>query len=109
MAQIINLEIDQGTTFSTPIKLNEPDGTPIDLSTYTGAAQLRKHYGAANSVSMIVALGGNNGIVTLSLPASSSTSMQPGRYVYDVVLTSNTGAASRVVEGSAFVNPSVTR
>jgi hypothetical protein len=41
---------------------------------------------------------------------SANTSVvTPGRYVYDVLLTSGTGIKTRIIEGIVTVLPSVTR
>ena len=49
------------------------------------------------------------GEITISLTDSQTTSLESGRYVYDVLITASGGAKTRVVEGQVTVNPSVTR
>ena len=49
------------------------------------------------------------GEITISLTDSQTTSLEAGRYVYDVLITASGGAKTRVVEGQVTVNPSVTR
>ena len=44
MATKTNLVIDQGSTFSVTISVLDADGAVVDLTNYTGAAQMRKHY-----------------------------------------------------------------
>lgn len=108
MATKSNLLIDQGTTFSSIINLTDEEGSPINLSNYTGAAQMRKHYSSSNSVSFAVELTAN-GRVTLSLSANQTANIVAGRYVYDVEVTDNLGTISRIVEGIVTVTPNVTR
>lgn len=108
MATKSNLLIDQGSTFSTIINLTDENGSPIDLSSYTGAAQMRKHYSSSNSVSFTVELT-SEGRVTLSLTANQTADIVSGRYVYDVEVTDATGIISRIVEGIVTVTPNVTR
>jgi hypothetical protein len=108
MAKKLNLTIDQGTTFSTSVTLTDEDDLPIDLSTYSGAAQFRKHYTSTNAVSFTVSLS-NTGIVTLRLNANQTSNVVAGRYVYDVEVTDDTGEVSRIIEGIVTVNPNVTR
>lgn len=108
MATKSNLLIDQGTTFSSIINLTDEEGNPINLSNYTGAAQMRKHYSSSNSVSFAVELTAN-GRVTLSLSANQTANIVAGRYVYDVEVTDNLGTISRIVEGIVTVTPNVTR
>ncbi len=43
------------------------------------------------------------------LPATVSNQMEPGRYVYDIEVTDDKGAITRLVEGIVHINPSVTR
>ena len=45
MANLRNLTIDQGSTFSISIELSDANDNPLDLSDYTIHAQLRKSYG----------------------------------------------------------------
>jgi hypothetical protein len=109
MATKANIIIDQGTTFSTVINLTDDNGTAIDLTGYTGDAEMRKHYTSSNSQSFSIALGGTSGTVTLSLTANQTANLTSGRYVYDVEVTSSANVVSRIVEGIVTVTPQVTR
>ena len=109
MATKANLTIDQGASYSTNIDILDEYGIAIDLTNYTGAAQMRKHYTSSNAINFSVDLGGADGTVTLSLTANAIANIAAGRYVYDVELTSDTGAVSRVLEGIVTVTPNVTR
>jgi hypothetical protein len=81
----------------------------MDLSGYTGAAQVRKHYTSSNSSAFSVDLNTNTGTVTLSMSANTTANLVAGRYVYDVEITSGSGNVTRVVEGIVTVTPNVTR
>lgn len=109
MATKANLVIDQGASYSTTIDMLDENGAAIDLTYYTGAAQLRKHYTSTTATSFTIALGGADGTLTMSLSANATANLDAGRYVYDVELTSNTGVVSRVLEGIVTVTPNVTR
>lgn len=109
MATKANLFIDQGTTYSTTISIANMDDEAIDLSNYSGAAQIRKHYTSSNSVNFGVSIDGATGDLTLSLTAAQTSGMQPGRYVYDVEITDSANVVSRIVEGIVTINPGVTR
>lgn len=109
MAKVVNLEIDQGTTFSTTVTLKDTNGDLIDLSGHIGAGSIKKHPGSAVVYDMNITLGGNTGQVTISLSPTISDDIPHGRYIYDVSLLSDTGTYSRVIEGTAFINPQVTR
>lgn len=108
MAQKLNLIIDQGSSFSTSFTVNDDAGVPINFSGYTGSAQIRKHYTSTNSVSFTVTAN-SSGIVSLSLSSNTTTSIEAGRYVYDVELVAPANTTSRVVEGIVTVTPQVTK
>ena len=109
MATKANIVIDQGTTFSTTIILADENGDNIDLTGYTGRSQMRKHYTSSNSQSFTVALSNTAGVVSLSLSATQTANLIPGRYVYDVEVISAANVVSRIVEGIVTVTPEVTR
>lgn len=108
MATKVNLVIDQGTTFSTTLDVNDDAGNPIDLSTYTASAQIRKHYSSSNAVSFTVTAN-SSGVVSLSLNSNATSNLVAGRYVYDVELVAPGNTTSRIVEGIVTVTPQVTR
>lgn len=109
MATKANLVVDQGADFSTIISLADLDDEAIDLTGYTGSAQIRKHYSSSNAVNFSVSLDSNAGDITLSLTAAQTNAMLAGRYVYDLELQNSAGIRSRIVEGILTVTPGVTR
>jgi hypothetical protein len=108
MATKLNLFIDQGTDFSTTIEVADDEGTVIDLSTYTGRSQMRKHYTSTTFNSFVVT-GDANGVITVSMNAATSANITGGRYVWDLELVSSGNVVSRIVEGIVTINPEVTR
>lgn len=109
MAIKANLQIDQGANFSTEIDVLDDNGDVVNLTGYTGAAQMRKHYTSSTATNFTVAINAPAGTVTLSMSAATSANVTPGRYVYDCELTSSSNVVSRLVEGIVTVTPQVTR
>lgn len=110
MATKANLIIDAGTDFSTTITItNDTTDAVVDLTGYTGRAQIRKHFASSNSVNFDVTVGGVEGSVTLSLSDTQTSAMRAGRYVYDVEVVSADNVVSRIVEGIVTITPNVTR
>lgn len=109
MAIKANIVIDQGADFSTTINLSDEDGNIINLSGFTGAAQMRKHYASVTSYSFTVDINEPAGEVTLSMTSNQTDNIPAGRYVYDCELTDNNDVRSRIVEGIVTVTPGVTR
>ena len=108
MAQKVNIVLDQGTTFTTEYTFTDEDDNPIDFTTYQGGSQMRKSYSSSTSYAFTVGLG-NNGVITLSMNAATTSTITAGRYQYDVEVTSPSGVVSRLVEGIVTVTPEVTR
>lgn len=113
MAAVSNIFIDQGADFSTTMEIADTNELALNLTGYTILAQIRKTYSSTTSTSFTTAIDSNpaTGKITLSLSDVQTTSLEEGRYVYDVVIT-NTNSndfKTRVVEGIATVMPSVTR
>lgn len=108
MATKLNLFIDQGTDFSTTIEVADEEGTPLNLTTYTGRAQMRKHFTSTAYNSFNVS-GSANGVITVSMNAATTANIVGGRYVWDLEMVSSGNVVSRIVEGIVTINPEVTR
>jgi len=109
MAIKANLDIDQGSTFQTTINVTDDNDEVVDLTGYTGVAQMRKHYTSSTSYSFTVSISPSIGTVTLAMTANATANVVAGRYVYDCELTDTNGAVTRLIEGIATVTPQVTR
>lgn len=110
MAARANLIIDQGTTFEVSINISNEDSSPIDLTNYTAASKVRKHYSSRNSVPFTVTItNASEGLITLSMSSATTSLLTAGRYVYDVEITSSSENIIRVLEGQVTVTPEVTR
>lgn len=107
-----NLVINSGSDFSQSFTLEGSDtNSAFDLTGYTVESQMRKWAGSSSSVtfSAVIVFPPIDGIIQLSLSANQTTSIKPGRYIYDVVITSLTGIKNRVLEGMVLVTEGVTR
>jgi hypothetical protein len=106
-----NLYIEQGTSFSTTITVDDVYGDVFNLTNYTARSQIRKsHYSANTTAVFTTSVNSGQGSITLSLSAAVTANIAPGRYVYDTTITgTNNGQITRILEGSVDVSPSVTR
>lgn len=102
----MNIEIEQGATFSQTIDLLNTDGTNFIVTGWTGSGQIRKHYAANTAYSFMVALA--NGAATISMSANVTDTLAGGLYVYDVEIE-NSGVVRRIASGMATVLSGVTR
>jgi hypothetical protein len=107
---VSNIVIEQGFSFDTSFQLEDTrSNSPLDLSSSVPSGQLRKHYASTSSVSFASTVTNPElGILSISLTADQTTSLNPGRYVYDIKLL-NDGKEFKAVEGAALVRGGVTR
>ena len=111
MATISNLFIDQDADFTTTVTVNDSAGSALDLTNYTALAMLRKSYQSSTATTFTSAFVSprTTGQITISLTDTQTAALESGRYVYDLVIIDSSGNKTRVVEGIATVNPSVSR
>ena len=110
MAAFSELQIEQGATFSTTLNVEDTSGSYINLYAYSASSQMRKSYYSSTYYTISASVTGTaNGEITLSMTSANTASLTPGRYVYDLIVTSPTSEVTRVVEGIITVLPSVTR
>jgi hypothetical protein len=109
MAQVQNIYIDQGTTYSLSLNVTDQNGDLKDLSDYTVAAQMRKSYYTNTAIDFDAEITYPlDGELTISLTSENSSDIKAGRYVYDIEITGE-GETLRVLEGIVVINPEVTK
>ena len=110
MAAFTEITIEQGATFSTTVNVEDAYYNPINLTGYSASSQMRKSYYSSSATNITASVTGtSNGEITLSMTSANTSSLTPGRYVYDLIIDDGANTVTRVVEGIATVLPSVTR
>lgn len=117
MAVSYNIVIDQGADFFIDINYDNPNGTPVNLTGYSSAMQIRSLPSSPDSVlSLTSAAGGGititalTGLVSVHATATQTRAIDEGTYYYDLEITDNfTGVVTRLVQGQALVSAEVTR
>ena len=108
-----NLVINAGSNFSQIFTLESSDtNSPLDLTGFTVQSQMRKYAGSSTAINFnaSILLPQNSGKILISLSPLETTSLKPGRYVYDVIIIVNAGSSkTRVIEGMVLVRDGVTR
>jgi hypothetical protein len=111
-AATYDLVIDQGSDFAIDLTITDA-GTAKNLTGYSGRAQIRPtHAASSTTASFTCSIVGaaTDGILKMELPSATTTSMTPGRYVYDLEIhTESDAIVKRLIEGSVTINPEVTR
>ena len=110
MAALSNLYVDAGSTFSAIITVRNSNGTPMNLYGYTAASQIRKSYGSTTAYNFNASIYDVNlGKIRIQLSDEESGAIKPGRYLYDIEISSSAGEKLRVVEGIVLVTPEITK
>lgn len=104
-----NITINTGESFSRDFYLDNSDGTPLDLSGYSAASQIRKHPESLNPTATfnVGFIDRSNGRIRVSLASTITADIKPGRYVYDVLFTDGSGNKSIVIEGGILATDDI--
>lgn len=108
-----DLLIPQGASWEVRWPINNPDGTPTDLTSWTIRAQVRESVSSAVVLhEWTTALGNamnvtNSVALTVDPAVSSAWTWTAG--VFDVELVNVDGRVWRVTQGTIRVDPEVTR
>ena len=96
MAVYVNITLNTGEYFSRDFYLDNIDGTPLDLTGYTAASQMRKHPESVKQTAdfNVGFIDRANGRIRVSLATTTTRLIKPGRYVWDVMFTEGQGPSS---------------
>ena len=106
---VVNIVIEQGADYSSSFTITNPDGSPYTIFNNSAAATLKKHSASETSYTFTSEIDPDDGQILLSMSNTLTSTIPPGRYFYDIVITNiNDGYRSRVIEGMAMVTPGIT-
>jgi len=107
--------IEQGATFKRIMTWKDSSGNPIDLTGYQARMQIRPAKDSPGVILTLdtdanggIALGGNNGRITIEISAARTASLDFKTAVYDLELEKD-GNVVRLLEGSVTLSKEVTR
>jgi len=114
VANLYNVTIDQGSDWYLTVTYKNPNGTPINLTGYTAALQLRSLPESPTAVLSLstgsgITITGATGVVDIHATATQTRAIDEGTYYYDLEITSPATIVTRLVQGQAVVTPEVTR
>lgn len=115
MAVTYNTVIDQGADWFINFTYKNPNGTPINITGYTAALQIRTSPLARTAVLTLengsgITITGATGLIECRATAAQTALITNGKYAYDIEITAPvTGVVTRLVQGTVQVSPQVTR
>ena len=106
MSSQANIYIDQGTDFRLTIELFDEDDLDLPIDYYTFYADMKKLYSTTKTCEFEIQKANND--ITLVLGSDVTSYLKEGKYQYDVLMKKPTGEISKIVNGLAFVIPTIT-
>ncbi len=104
MAAVVNLSIDQGSKFEYLFQLS--GAAQMDLTDAAVRGAMKSEYESNNAILFTSSIVGSN--VTISLTSGQTANLNPGTWVYDVIVINQANDVIRAVQGRVTVTPQVT-
>jgi hypothetical protein len=104
-----NLTINTHVDFAENLELFQLGGKVTNLTGYSGQSQMRKTPESSNAYDFTVGItSAVEGKIRLSLGSTITSTIKPGRYVYDLMLTRPNTEKVIALEGQVLVRAGVT-
>lgn len=113
LAGLLDIEIEQGSTFNLVFLYQDENGDAIDLTGMTARMQLRRQFNSADALISLttensrIAIDALLGKITLTISATDTATLT-GSGVYDLELVNGT-TVNRILEGSFKVCAEATK
>ncbi len=121
MAAQYNIVVDQKATYSDTITYTDSNGDAVDLSAYDARVAIKRSHDVPDEDAELeidsdaggsgdtsgIALN-SDGEIAIVISKADTTALEPGKYVWDLLIVAPSGRATRLVEGSVTVTPGVT-
>ena len=107
----VNLMIYGGSDFETTFNISNNANTAFDLTNYSGSAAISKSVavGATLGITTAFTVGITSAVegkLKISLGSTSTRSLEQGRYMYDVIVSSGSTLYT-IANGNIMVVPAV--
>lgn len=105
-----NLTVTRGDTLTLVVTMTTDGSTPVNITGRTYAAQIRTSSEATSATASFTCTitDGANGVLTCTVPASTTSSLSPVVYVWDLQETAS-GVVSTLLSGTVTVVADITR
>ncbi len=108
MAATYNITINQNADFRRAFQVKE-DSVIVDITNYTFSGRLKSSFNDDSYVDFTTAIdNAAAGTFSISLSDTQTADMSPGTWVYDIIMTTDVGVKTRLIQGNAFLKQGVT-
>lgn len=109
LAKKVNLVIDQGSTFTRVVAVQNADGSARDLTGYTARMVIARSYAEPTPVvSLTPSINTAQGMITISMTDEQTDALTIRSGVYDLKIESGAGVEERILQGGVVISPQVT-
>jgi hypothetical protein len=105
---VVNLVIQKGTDFEETFSLVAEDGLGLNLTNFSATAKLKKHSSSTTSYDFNTVITIADSTIKIVMSDTVTSTLPSGRCYYDLIITSSGGVVSKVIQGTALVEESVT-
>jgi hypothetical protein len=103
----VNITIEQGADFASTFTITNANGSVYSLAGSSASAKIKKFPSSTTAYSFSTTITVATGKITLAMSDEITSTITPGRYYYDILVTSNSGIKTRVIEGMALVTAGI--
>tara|TARA_R100000734_G_C3302419_1_gene92940 strand:- start:266 stop:595 length:330 start_codon:yes stop_codon:yes gene_type:complete len=108
MSATYNITINQNSDFERSFQVKS-GGVILNLTSHSFSGRISENYNTTTVQDFTTAVtDAAAGTFTLSLTDAQTAALDPGTWVYDVVMTDASGKKTRLLQGNAFVSQGVT-
>lgn len=105
-----NLYVDQGTDYTIDLVLTTNSGAAYPTSNRSFFCSIKKLYSSVASANAeVTSLSSANNTISLYIDPTTTADLDPGKYTYDVVMVTDSGTISKILEGLMFIISTNTR
>lgn len=107
---VSNIVINIGADFNQIFILDDSStNSALNLTGYGVSSQMRKYSKSSTVYNFNTSIPNpTGGIVQIGMTTSVTSTIKPGRYLYDIVVTDTDNHKTRVIEGMALVREGAT-
>lgn len=105
---VVNIVIQKGTDFEETFSLTAEDGLGLNLTGFSATAKLKKHPSSTTSYDFSTVITIGDSTIKIVMADNVTSTLPSGRCYYDLIITSSGGVVSKVIQGTALVEESVT-
>lgn len=108
MAATYNITINQNADFRRAFQVKE-DNVILDITNYSFSGRLKSSFNDDAHVDFTTQIvDAPAGSFSIALADTLTSTMSPGTWVYDIIMTDTAGTKTRLLNGNAFLKQGVT-